>query len=112
MLTPSELAIRHLALRLRPLTRVLQSAVDHQAALAGKLLRPDVTPLCVTDEQVTQLLVEIEQGTQSPAVDDGWELTRAEASEEQELQSAAGRLGVGLPLDQLRDRLGLTEHET
>jgi ATPase family associated with various cellular activities (AAA) len=111
MLTPSELAIRHLALRLRPLARVLQQAVERQAELAGKLLRPDVTPLCVTDEQVSQLLARIELAPHSSSAADGWLLSEAEDAAERELRTAAAQLEIRLPLDQLRDRLGLGEHE-
>ena len=60
MLNRSVLAARHLELRLRPLARVLASAVERQARAAGKLHRPDVTPLCVSDQQVKMLLEEIE----------------------------------------------------
>jgi hypothetical protein len=111
MLTPSELAIRHLALRLRPLARVLKKAVERQAELAGKLLRPDVTPLCVTDEQVSQLLAEIDLAPHSSSADDGWLPTEADNVAERELRTAAAQLGIKLPLDQLHDRLGLCEHE-
>src|SRR4051812_45021395 len=96
---------------MRPLARVLHRAVQSQAELAGKLLRPDVTPLCVTDEQVIQLLAEIEQTSHASAVDDGWLLTDSELVAERELRAAAGQLGVKLPLDELHDRVKLGERE-
>jgi len=107
----SELAIQHLTLRMRPLSRVLQRAVDFQAQLAGKLLRPDVTPLCVTDEQVAQLLEEIHTATQSGETYDHWMLTEEERVAERELRAAADALALKLPLDQLHERAALTEHE-
>lgn len=111
MLTPSELAIRHLALRMQPLARVLQRAVECQAQLAGKLLRPDVTPLCVTDEQVTQLLSEIQGSVQVEPSADEWVLSDAERAAERELRAAADSLNTRLPLELLRERASLSEHE-
>ncbi|WP_334445980.1 hypothetical protein [Bradyrhizobium sp. AZCC 1610] len=111
MLTPSELAIRHLALRMQPLARVLQRAVGRQAQLAGKLLRPDATPLCVTDEQVTQLLSEIQGSVQVEPSADEWVLSDAERVAEHELRAAAESLNTRLPLELLRERADLREHE-
>jgi hypothetical protein len=111
MLTPSELAIRHLALRMQPLARVLQRAVERQAQLAGKLLRPDATPLCVTDEQVTQLLSEIQGAVQVEPSADEWVLSDAERVAERELRAAAESLNTRLPLELLRERANLSEHE-
>ena len=43
MATRTALALEHLLLRLRPLNRALQAAVEHQSQLAAQLIRPDVT---------------------------------------------------------------------
>ena len=60
MATLTALALEHLLLRLRPLNRALQAAVEHQSQLAARLIRHDVTPLCVTDEQVKTLLDDVD----------------------------------------------------
>src|SRR5215510_2229218 len=57
----SSLAISHLLLRLRPLNRALRRAVAHQGQLAARLFHPDVTPLCVTEEQVQTLLDDVDK---------------------------------------------------
>lgn len=111
MTARTDLAARHLALRLQPLSRVLQHAVERQAQLAGKLLRPDVTPLCVTDEQVTQLLGEIAAAAQAGETTGHWELSEQERAAESELRAAAAAVSIELPLDQLRLRAALSEAE-
>ena len=65
MTTRIDLAARHLALRLRPLNRALRAAVARQAQIAAQLLRPDVAPLCVTDDQVRTLLTHLDSGPRS-----------------------------------------------
>ena len=55
-----DLALQHLALRLRPLNRALRAAVQHQAQLAARLARPDITHLCITDDQVQALLADVD----------------------------------------------------
>ncbi len=107
----SELAIRHLALRMRPLSRALERAVGRQAQLAGKLLRPDATPFCVTDEQVTQLLAEIDCAANAAASSDEWVQSDSERVAESELRDVAKRINVKLPLDSLQERTGLGENE-
>ncbi|MGT2476681.1 ATP-binding protein [Paraburkholderia terrae] len=89
----------------------MQRAVERQAQLADKLLRPDVTPLCVTDEQVMQLLDEIAAATESFDSSDDWTLTKVERAAEHEIRAAADALAVKLPLDQLYERIDLSEHE-
>ena len=51
-----DLAIEHLLLRLRPLNRALRRAVERQRRAAARLARPEVAPLCITDDQVGILL--------------------------------------------------------
>ncbi|HEV7669572.1 MAG TPA: ATP-binding protein [Thermoanaerobaculia bacterium] len=106
----SGLAVEHLALRLRPLHRALRNAVHRQTAEAERLLRPDVTPLCVTPDQVETLLGDVEAlpgwaGTSAP-------LLPGEVIEEERLRSRAlaetgAGVGKELPLDRLSRRLGL-----
>lgn len=56
MTTLTNLAMEHLLLRLRPLNRALRAAVQRQSREARRLIRPDITPLCVTEDQVLTLL--------------------------------------------------------
>jgi hypothetical protein len=54
-----EPAVEHLRIRLAGTHRALRAAVERQAQLAARLTRPDLTPYCVTDEQVGVLLGEV-----------------------------------------------------
>ncbi|MEU7568715.1 AAA family ATPase [Streptomyces fradiae] len=53
-------ALEHLRIRLAGIHRALRTAVERQAGLAARLTRPDLTPYCVTDEQVEVLLGEVD----------------------------------------------------
>src|SRR5215831_20556620 len=85
----AELAARHLALRLRPLARAVRVAADRQAQLAARLIRPDVTPLCVTDEQVHVLLSSVSSGPTLHAGTAEWALNEQEAVLEAALRENA-----------------------
>lgn len=108
-----ELALRHLALRLRPLHRALHAAVQRQAELAARLARPDITHLCISDEQVRALLGDAD------ALLDGAALaapaSAADDDDEAALISAlrAETVGAGLelPLDALARRQNLSTFE-
>ena len=98
----SDLALEHLALRLRTLNRALDAAVQHQAQLAARLTRPDITHLCITDEQVQILLGDADAMLRGQAVAP----PAAGASEQELAQEAALRAdavaaGAELPLDAL-----------
>ena len=101
----STLARRHLLLKLRGINRALSRAVAQQASAAAKSARPDLSALCVTDEQVLALLDELGvSGEALPALDPDPD----EAAEEVELR----RLTFdGLPLDVLSRTLSLTPIE-
>ena len=111
MVLAADLAARHLALCLRPLSRVLRHAVEKQARSASQLLRPDVTALCVTDEQVVQLLAQIDAGTMSAPESDDWVFREEEHVADQQLRAAAAELKTRLPLDQLREQVGISLDE-
>jgi hypothetical protein len=104
-------AIQHLALRLRPLNRALRAAVERQAKLAARLLRPDVTPLCVTDEQVKILLGDIDQILERGAAAAPAALTAEETDREEALRAAYADEGLALPLDRLAQSLDLSAFE-
>lgn len=106
MTVPAGLALAHLALRLRPLHRALHTAVQRQTAAAERLLRPDVSPLCVTQDQVEILLGDVDAlpaWSGEPAL-----LTGGEELEQERLRL---RAGDALPLDRLSRHLGLSVFE-
>jgi hypothetical protein len=111
MNTFTDLAARHLVLRLRPLARALRVAADRQAQLAAQLIRPDVAPLCVTDDQVQVLLSAISGGPAIHAGTTEWALDEQEAALEAALRANATEERAALPLDCLEQQLGLNEME-
>jgi hypothetical protein len=104
--------LEHLLLRIRPLNRALRAAVVRQGQLAARLFRPDVTPLCVTEEQVKTLLGDVnelmkgEVAIGMPAL-----LTPEEEAAEEALRAGAGESHSPLPLDRLTQALRLTPFE-
>lgn len=102
----SELAVEHLRIRLTCLHPALRAAVEHQAGIAARLTRPDLTPYCVTDEHVGLLLDEVTAFTGALSEPD--RATPLEPVAEQELRRRASADGVTLPLDALATRYGLT----
>jgi len=111
MTTLPDLAARHLALRLRPLARALRAAADRQAQLASQLIRPDVTPLCVTDEQVQILLSAISSGPTLHAGSAEWMLDEQECALEAAIRGNAMDKHSTLPLDRLEQQIRLNEME-
>jgi len=113
----SNLVIRHLLLHLRPLQRRLRLAVQHQSERAARLARPDVTHLCVSDDQVNCLLEDIDQLSLMQPPHDGSlpAIHHALNIEEQEqnalLQAEAQQLGINLPLTLLQQEVALDNWE-
>src|SRR5215475_2696206 len=105
----SGLAVEHLRLRLAELHLALRVAVERQAAAAALLTRPDLTPFCVTDEQVGALLDRVDAVTE--AMTEPPEPPRPDPESEQHLRRLAAARGVTLPLDALATRFGLTRAE-
>jgi hypothetical protein len=106
-----DLALRHLALRLRPLHRALSALVQQQAEAAARLARPDLTPVCITDEEVQGLLLAA-PGWLSPGAGEVLiAFTAEEQAEEQALRGAANAAATELPLDALARLQGLTAFE-
>lgn len=106
------LALAHLCLRLRPINRVLRAAVGIQGELAARLLRPDIAPLCVTDDQVDILLDDMDAMLAGePSENAPVRLTAAEAKEEAALHTAAQSLRFQLPFEHLTDSLQLSPFE-
>ncbi|MFD2467680.1 ATP-binding protein [Amycolatopsis silviterrae] len=102
----TDLAVDHLRLRLDGLHRALRVAVENQARVAALLTRPDLTPYCVTDEQVGVLLDEVGAFADAMTEPDTGRETEPEA--EQDLRRRAAAAGATLPLDALAARFGLT----
>ena len=98
----SDLALKHLALRLRPLNRALRAAVQRQAQLAARLARPDITHLCITDEQVQTLLDDADALLDGqPVVPPAAGAIEEELALEAALRANAVAAGAELPLDTL-----------
>jgi hypothetical protein len=110
-LTP--LAVDHLLLRLQPLNRALRLAVEQQKSAASCQLTPDLSALCVTEQQVDALLaaVEVESREIGSATGRLATLSASEQQHEDELRARITALGVLPPLDALRDTLDLTAFE-
>lgn len=101
-----EAAVEHLRTRLADVHRALRTAVERQSRIAGLLTRPDLTPYCVTDEQVDVLLGEVHTFTDTMAEPYAPEQPEPEA--ERDLRRRAAAEGLTLPLDALATRFGLT----
>ncbi|GHH66631.1 ATPase AAA [Streptosporangium violaceochromogenes] len=99
-------AAEHLRIRLEVLHQALRDAVDHQTRAAAMLTRPDLTPFCVTDEQVGALLGQVDAFTAAMA--EPVPRPGPEPEAERNLRREAAAQGVTLPLDALAARFGLT----
>ncbi|XVV15529.1 ATP-binding protein [Actinoplanes sp. CA-131856] len=99
------LALEHLSLRMTELHRALRAAVSRQARAAAALTRPDLTPFCVTDDQVAVLLDRVDAFT--GAMTEPPQSPRPDPEPELELR----RRAAVLPLDALATRFGLTRPE-
>jgi hypothetical protein len=112
MMAATALVMEHLRLRLRPLNRALRGAVERQARLAARLIRPDITPLCVTDDQVETLLDDADALLREGGVPRAAALlTAEEAAAEKELFQQSAAAGPRLPLDRLTQKLALSPFE-
>lgn len=105
----SGLAVEHLRIRLAELHQALRVAVDRQTQAAALLTRPDLTPFCVTDEQVGALLERVDTFTE--AMTEPPAPPRPDPESEQHLRRLAAARGVTLPLDALAMRFGLCHAE-
>jgi hypothetical protein len=108
----AELALQYLLLRLKPLNRALRAAVRRQTQRANRLLRPDVTPLCVTEDQVSTLLNDMDASIDAEFIDNRpASLNSEELVEQAELRSQAATLSFRLPLDHLYEFSELSNFE-
>jgi hypothetical protein len=105
----SGLAVEHLRIRLAELHHALRVAVTRQSEAAALLTRPDLTPFCVTDEQVDTLLDRVDAFTE--AMTEPPAPPRPDPESEQHLRRLAAARGVTLPLDALATRYGLSRVE-
>lgn len=105
-------AIEHLLLRLRPLNRALRAAVTRQGQAAARLFRADLTPLCVTEEQVQTLLGDVDELSEWRMAEGATAaLTPEEQTAEEELRERCAASQFVLPLDALVRTLGLSDFE-
>ena len=104
------LALAHFKLRLEPLNRALRAAAERQRLTAAALSRPDLAPLCVTEDQVEILLDQV-SANESDRLGVPAELTAAEGAVETELRTQTAALGFALPLDRIASTLRLSAFE-
>jgi len=107
-----DLAISHLKLRLHGIHRVLDAAVRAQIDHAARLVRADLTPICITEDEALHLLDDAERFV----LDAGaapWQLEDAvpDAEAEAELRAQGQDAGIALPLDVLAGRFDLSAVE-
>ena len=106
------LAVNHLLLRLKPINRALRFKVARQSQITKLLQRPDVTPLCVSDEQVALLLDHVDGlACNECESDQALVLTADEIEQEIKLREKARAEGYLLPLDLLTAELDMTVFE-
>ena len=106
----ARLAGEHLRLRLGRLNRALRLAVAAQSAEAAQLARPDLTPYCITEEQVDLLLDRVDGiGTSTVDARAAHLQERDEVAEDQ-LRARAAAAGAATPIDELA-AIGLNEAE-
>jgi hypothetical protein len=109
-----DVAIRHLLLRLRPINRYLRVAVARQAAAAARLDRPDLAAVCITDQQVVDLMGDVDRLIEPAGLTDseaGAALSAQELALEARLRATARSQDKPLPLDRLAECIGLTAFE-
>ncbi|MEV4319041.1 ATP-binding protein [Actinocrispum sp. NPDC049592] len=99
-------AVEHLRIRMAALHEALRAAVERQARIAAQLTRPDLVPYCVTDEQVSVLLEQVDAFTAAMTAPNV--VVEREVEAERELRRAASAQGETLPLDALATRFGLS----
>ncbi len=106
------LASKHLQLHMRKINRKMQAAVSEQKKIASALRRHDVTPLCVSNEQVSQLLQQVNSELCFlPEKTSACALSQEECLFEERLRERADKEGLVLPLDAMAHQLKLTEFE-
>src|SRR3954454_5875371 len=93
----SGLAVEHLRVRLAELHQALRLAVARQSEAAALLTRPDLTPFCVTDEQVDAFLARVDASAE--AMTEPPSAPHPDPESEQHLRRLAAARGVTLPLD-------------
>jgi hypothetical protein len=105
------LAMRHLRLWLRPLGRVLATAIEHQQAAAKQIGPADVRAGCITERHASELLAQaVREGSHGFLQLPPLRLTDSEAAAERALIELARKRGVELPIARLRAE-GLEEVE-
>src|SRR5262245_19747960 len=101
-------ALEHLLLRLRPLQRALRRATNERGALSDRTLASGVKEACVTREDAGLLLDHLDRRLRDGgALLERLELDPVEAALEKLVRARASDAGHRLPLDVLRDEVGL-----
>lgn len=112
MTIESSRVIEYLLFRLRPINRALHQAVKRQGQFAARLARPDVTPLCITDDHVKNLLDSVDALIDG---DDNLEMFTNLSADEQStaygLKELAETDRTQFPLERMASELGLDPFE-
>src|SRR5262245_2113606 len=87
-------AVEHLRIRMAALHEALRAAVERQARIAAQLTRPDLVPYCVTDEQVSVLLEQVDAFTAAMTAPNV--VVEREVEAERELRRAVSAQGETL----------------
>jgi hypothetical protein len=106
-----DLAAEHLLLRLQPLNRTLAQAVKWQRKQAAQLQRPEITPLCVTDEQINLLLRNVMALGGTAEWNGPCKPTRDEVELQTRLRNCVHAVHGKLPMDRLQETLLLGDIE-
>jgi ATPase family protein associated with various cellular activities (AAA)/winged helix domain-containing protein len=110
MAVAASLCAEHLLLRLCPITRALRAAVERQGEAAARLVNPELTTMCVTNEHVSAHLDEVEALLAGASFQ--IEPTLPTAEETGAEQALRERASPGtLPLDRLQEELALSPFE-
>src|ERR1043166_4733867 len=94
-----DLAVSHLRLRLRGVHAALGAAVQSQIARAARLARPDLTSLCITENEALLLLDDAESLVKAPLLVPPQAEIGFDASGELDLRRRAEGAGLALPFD-------------
>lgn len=109
--TLTRLAEAHLRLRHGAVHRALSEAVTARKRMMAELRRPEVKPVCISNEQVDQLLAQAESccDVRSNGFGASIALTHNEVAREQQLVDSAARFYGRLPLRALVEDLGISD---
>lgn len=105
-------AVEHFLLSLKRINRMLRIAVEKQKNKNAIMAQPDITELCISNDEVTHLLNHIDEKCDEniiPVLSASF--TEEELEQEEKLRLRASDLGFKLPLEAMIEELGLSFFE-